>query len=135
MKQTSPSPDKAWLQRIRVRLIEEHEPARFDELPEKSTTCTVPGWAAASLRYCGRARGPVAGPARASPGRPRTSKPGIAKIGWTPPQRVRRLHRVANNSRFLVLVDRRGHPNLASRVLALCLKRLSRHGQPSCSAR
>ena len=47
------------------------------------------------------------------------------KIGWTPRQRARRLGFVVNNSRFLVLSDRQRYPNLASRVLALCLKRLS----------
>jgi hypothetical protein len=31
---------------------------------------------------------------------------------------------VVNNSRFLVLPDRKRYPNLASRVLALCLQRL-----------
>ena len=45
-------------------------------------------------------------------------------IGWSDPQRRRRLALVANNSRFLILpgVD---CPNLASRLLALCLARLS----------
>jgi len=32
---------------------------------------------------------------------------------------------VVNNSRFLVLTERQRYPNLASRVLALCLKRLN----------
>ena len=47
------------------------------------------------------------------------------KIRWTPRQRARRLCFVVNNSRFLVLPDRQRYPNLASRVLALCLKRLN----------
>jgi hypothetical protein len=47
------------------------------------------------------------------------------KIGWTARQRARRLGFVVNNSRFLVLSDRQRYPNLASRVLASCLKRLS----------
>ena len=46
------------------------------------------------------------------------------KIRWTPRQRARRLGLVVNNSRFLVLPERQRYPNLASRVLALCLKRL-----------
>jgi len=46
-------------------------------------------------------------------------------IGWTPRQRARRLGFVANNSRFLVLPDRQRYPNLASRVLGMCLRRLS----------
>jgi len=47
------------------------------------------------------------------------------RIGWSPRQRARRLSFVANNSRFLVLTDRQRLPNLASRVLGLCLRRLS----------
>jgi len=46
-------------------------------------------------------------------------------IGWTPRQRARRLPFVVNNSRFLVLPERQRYPNLASRVLGLCLRRLS----------
>jgi len=45
-------------------------------------------------------------------------------IGWTEEQRRRRLGWVANNSRFLILDDAH-YPNLASRVMRLCLARLS----------
>lgn len=45
-------------------------------------------------------------------------------IGWTPRQRAIRLGFVVNNSRFLMLPERGAFPNLASRVLALCLRRL-----------
>ncbi|MGI8603406.1 MAG: Druantia anti-phage system protein DruA [Verrucomicrobiales bacterium] len=50
--------------------------------------------------------------------------PREAWIGWSVAQKRRRLALVANNSRFLILpgVD---CPNLASRVLGLCLARLS----------
>jgi Druantia protein DruA/DDE_Tnp_1-associated/Transposase DDE domain len=45
-------------------------------------------------------------------------------IGWTPSLKFRRLHLIANNVRFLILPG--WHvPNLASRILALNLKRLS----------
>ena len=55
-------------------------------------------------------------------------------IGWTRPQRDRRLSLVVNNSRFLILPDRAA-PNLGSRVLRLTLDRLSadwqaRYGHP-----
>ena len=55
-------------------------------------------------------------------------------IGWTRPQRDRRLSLVVNNSRFLILPDR-AVPNLGSRVLRLALVRLSadwqaRYGHP-----
>ena len=46
-------------------------------------------------------------------------------VGWSARQRARRLGLIVNNSRFLVLPDRQRYPNLASRVLALCLRRLS----------
>jgi len=46
-------------------------------------------------------------------------------IRWTPRQRVRRLPLAVNNSRFPVLSGRQRYPNLASRVLGLCLRRLS----------
>jgi hypothetical protein len=55
-------------------------------------------------------------------------------IGWTRPQRDRRLSLVVNNSRFLILPQ--AHlPNLGSRVLRLTLDRLSadwqaRYGHP-----
>src|SRR5260370_19658460 len=47
-------------------------------------------------------------------------------IGWSPRQRARRLGLVVNNSRFLVLPDRQKYPNLASRVMGLCLRRPKR---------
>lgn len=55
-------------------------------------------------------------------------------IGWDPHLHFRRLHLVANNVRFLILPDCH-QPNLASRLLAMNLKRLSRdwlrfHGHP-----
>ena len=55
-------------------------------------------------------------------------------IGWTRPQRDRRLSLVVNNSRFLIL-PHRSTPNLGSRVLRLTLDRLSddwqaRYGHP-----
>jgi hypothetical protein len=50
--------------------------------------------------------------------------PRDAWIGWTPALKFRRLHLIANNARFLILPE--WHlPNLASRVLALNLQRLS----------
>lgn len=45
-------------------------------------------------------------------------------IGWTPALQFRRLHLIANNVRFLILPEGH-HPNLASQVLALNLRRLS----------
>lgn len=49
-------------------------------------------------------------------------------IGWDHEQKARRLHLVANNSRFLMLptTEEIVAPNLASRVLSASLRRLSR---------
>lgn len=45
-------------------------------------------------------------------------------IGWSSEQRIKRLHFVVNNSRFLILPGMR-FKNLASKILALNLKRIS----------
>ena len=55
-------------------------------------------------------------------------------IGWLPEQQFRRLHLIANNARFVVLPGC-AVSNLASRVLALSVRRLSQdmraaHGHP-----
>jgi hypothetical protein len=46
-------------------------------------------------------------------------------IGWPPSLRLRRLHLIANNVRFLILPGG-SRPNLASHILALNTRRLSR---------
>ena len=46
-------------------------------------------------------------------------------LGWSNLQRRSRLHLLAQNSRFVVLVDRTQWPNLASRSLGLVCQRLS----------
>jgi hypothetical protein len=58
-----------------------------------------------------------------------------AWIGWSPEQLDSRRHFVAQNSRLAVLVDRLQLPNLATRALGLCCRRLSAdwlevHGHP-----
>jgi hypothetical protein len=45
-------------------------------------------------------------------------------IGWSEGQRAARLRLIAQNSRLLLLPERMQFPNLASRVLALCTRRL-----------
>jgi len=46
-------------------------------------------------------------------------------IEWTEEQRERRLHFLAQNSRFVSLAKRQQLPNLATRAMRLCLQRLS----------
>ena len=53
--------------------------------------------------------------------------PRDAWLGWNEATRIRRLHLVANNVRFLMLPDAAGRaPHLASRILGAGLARLSR---------
>jgi hypothetical protein len=60
-------------------------------------------------------------------------------LSWSNLQRRSRLHLLAQNSRFVVLVDRTQWPNLASRSLALVCQRLSQdwkraYGHPIAAA-
>ena len=60
-------------------------------------------------------------------------------IGWNDEQRRRRLHLVAQNSRFVILGDRTRFPNLGTRAMKLCLDRLAAdwqamHGHPVLAA-
>jgi predicted transposase YbfD/YdcC len=50
-------------------------------------------------------------------------------VGWSARQRARRLGFVINNSRFLLLVERESHPNLASKILGLALRRVAQDWQ------
>jgi hypothetical protein len=47
------------------------------------------------------------------------------RIGWSDGQRKERLRHVVNNSRYLILPEYSGEPNLASKVLSLATSRLS----------
>ena len=58
-----------------------------------------------------------------------------AWIGWSPEQLSQRRHLLAQNSRLVLLVERQQFPNLATRALGLCGRRLSAdwlevHGHP-----
>jgi hypothetical protein len=58
-----------------------------------------------------------------------------AWIGWSPEQLSQRRHLLAQNSRLALLVERQEFPNLATRALGLCCRRLSAdwlevHGHP-----
>jgi hypothetical protein len=112
------------LRRIWVRLLQPEERARFDELLEQRHYLKSSRLGGQSLRYVAELDGEwVALLAFSAPAL--NLKARERWIGWTPRQRTRRLSLVVNNSRFLVLPDRQRYPNLASRALGLCLKRLS----------
>lgn len=120
--------EPALLRGISVRLIHEHERARFDELLEQRHYLHSARLGGQSLRYVAELDGQwVALLAFSAPAL--NIKARERSLGWTPRQRSRRLGFVVNNSRFLVLPERQRYPNLASRALGLCLKRLSRDWQ------
>jgi hypothetical protein len=121
------------LDRLLVRLIQPDEQPRFDaQLIERHYLHSA-DLVGECLRYVAEDQGQwlalLSWSAAAYHLKPRDSW-----IGWTNQQRRRRLSLLVNNSRFLILPD--AHlPNLASRAMGLCLKRLStdwqaQHGHP-----
>jgi hypothetical protein len=112
------------LDRVTVRLLREDERFEFDRCLQEEhylgSSVLVGEW----LRYVAELDGQwvalitFSAPALHIKARERW-------IGWSPRQRARRLGLVVNNSRFLVLPERQRYPNLASRVLAMSLRRLS----------
>jgi len=112
------------LRKVIVRLVSAEERDRFDELLEKEHYLHSARLGGQNLRYVAEIDGQWVALITFSGASPHT-KAREHKIRWTPRQRARRLCFVVNNSRFLVLPDRHHYPNLASRVLALCLKRLT----------
>lgn len=124
MAQPPMSPEQEFLRRITVRLVHEAERERFDALLESEHYLHSARLGGQSLRYVAEVDGQWVALITFSGAAPHT-KAREMKIRWTPRQRARRLGLVVNNSRFLVLPERQRYPNLASRVLALCLKRLN----------
>ena len=112
------------LPRVRVRLLDEHERPAFDRLIEEKHYLHTSVLLGQSLRYVAELDGQwvalIAFSAASLHLKAREQW-----IRWSPRQRARRLGLVVNNSRFLVLLERARFPNLASRVLGLCLRRLS----------
>jgi hypothetical protein len=124
MTKPTMSPESEFLRQVSVRLIREEERERFDQLLEEKHYIHSARIGGQSLRYVAEVQGQWVALISFSGPSPHT-KAREMKIRWTPRQRARRLGLVVNNSRFLVLPERTRYPNLASRVLGLCLKRLS----------
>lgn len=115
--------ESAVLERITVRLILPQERPPFDQLLEQQHYLHSARLGGQCLRYVVELDGQwVALVTFSAPAL--NIKAREKWIRWTPRQRARRLGFVVNNSRFLVLLDRQRYPNLASRALSLCLKRL-----------
>jgi len=124
MTKSNLAPESEFLRKVSVRLMAAEERARFDALLEEEHYLQSARLGGQSLRYVAEVEGQWVGLIAFSGASPHT-KAREEAIGWTARQRARRLCLVVNNSRFLVLPERQRYPNLASRVLALCLKRLS----------
>lgn len=111
------------LRRVSVRLLHEPERPEFDRLLEEKHYLHASALLGQSLRYVAELDGQwvalLAFSAAALHLKAREQW-----LGWSPRQRARRLGLVVNNSRFLVLPERQRFPNLASRALGLCLRRL-----------
>ena len=128
------APEADLLARVVVRPIEPHEREDFDRRLMEDHYLHQPHVAGPTLRYVALLDDePVALLLFSSAAL--HIKARDQSIGWSARQRARRLHMVVNNARFLVFPDRHKLPNLASRVLALALHRLSddwaqRYGHP-----
>lgn len=116
------------LQRITVRFVEEHERPEFDRLLREKHYLHDSTLAGQNLRYVAELDRQWVALVTFSAAALHL-KAREKWIGWTARQRARRLGMVVNNSRFLVLTERQRYPNLASRVLGMCLRRLSEDWQ------
>jgi Domain of unknown function (DUF4338)/DDE_Tnp_1-associated/Transposase DDE domain len=112
------------LQRLTVELVREEELGEFDYRLEQGHYLQNSTLVGQSLRYVAKVDGHWVALATFSAAALHI-KARERWIGWSPRQRSRRLGLAVNNSRFLVLPGRDRCPNLASRVLALCLERLN----------
>lgn len=114
-----------YLGRVRLRLLEEPERERFDHLLETRHYLKSSRIGGRHLRYVAEVDGEWVALLAFSGAAPKLK--GREKwIGWSPRQQARRLGLVCNNSRFLILLERERHPNLASKILGLALRRLAR---------
>ncbi len=108
---------------VTLRLIEPKEQRRFDELIKEHHYLHSADWVGERLCYVAEYKGEwlalLAWTAAAYHLKWRDEW-----IGWEVEQRRRRLKLVANNARFLILPEVH-YPNLASRVMGMCQKRLS----------
>lgn len=128
MKRYNFSDEPDILKRVTVRLIDESDRVRFDTLLEQKHYLSSARMVGRTLRYVAELDGEWVALACFSASSLHL-KARESWIGWTPRQRARRLGFVVNNSRYLVLPERERLPNLASRALGLCLRRLSRDWQ------
>jgi hypothetical protein len=111
------------LDTVRVRLICEQERERYDQLLDQQHYLKSGQLVGEQLRYVAECDGQWLALLSWSAGSYHLADR-EAWIGWRDEQRRCRLPFVVNNSRFLI-VDGVQCPNLAGRVMKLCLQRLS----------
>jgi len=112
------------LERVTLRPMEDWERERFDRLLETEHYLKSSRIGGRHLRYVAEADGQWLAILTFSGAAPHL-KAREKWMRWSPRQRARRLGFVINNSRFLLLVKRERHPNLASKVLGLSLRRVA----------
>lgn len=123
MEFTTKPTEQDVLKKITVRLIQEHEKIQWNTIIAQEHYLHTSTLVGEQLRYVAEVDGQWiallgwSGAAYHIAGRD-------LWIGWTDLQRRNRLHFMAANSRFLLRTERGKFPNLASRILRLCLDRL-----------
>jgi hypothetical protein len=115
--------EQAVLDGVRLRLIEAEEQERFDALIVKEHYLNSAAWVGRRLFYVAEYEGKWLALLAWTTAAYRL-KAREEWIGWSEVQRRRRLALVVNNSRFLILPEAHW-PNLASRVMKQCVRRLS----------
>lgn len=115
--------EQSLLDGVQIRLLDPKERERFDQLLVEEHYLKSAQLVGEQVRYVAEYKGQWVGLIAWSAGSYKL-KYREQWIGWSDPQKKRRLSLVVNNSRFLVL---QGYhvPNLASRLMKLCLQRLS----------
>ena len=116
------------LKQVVLRLAQPHERPRWDALMNQHHYLGFKQFAGRGLRYVAEYEGEWLALVGWQTGvfqcRPRDRW-----LGWHKAVQFRRLHLIANNTRFLVLPEGAGVQHLASRVLGLNLRRLSQDWQ------
>jgi hypothetical protein len=114
---------EALLDGVQVRLLDSKERERFDQWMVQEHYLKSAQLVGEQVRYVAEYQGQWVGLVAWSAGAYKL-KLREAWIGWNDRQKKQRLPLVANNSRFLVL-PAFPVPNLASRIMKLCLRRLN----------
>jgi hypothetical protein len=129
MKKQFFAADTDFLRKVTVRLLREEERSEFDDRLEREHYLHSAALAGQTLRYVAEVDGQWVALLCFSAPALHLKARDEEWIGWTPRQRARRLLFVVCNSRLLLLPERQRYPNLGSRVLGLCLRRLSQDWQ------